>query len=356
MIEIAVRKRLADFSLDVELSLPAESVAVFGPSGAGKSTLLKSVAGLLKPDSGRIAVNDRTLFDSDSGEDIPPERRALGMMPQDPLLFPHRSVRENLLFGYRRIKGRERRVRFDEVVDILEIGALLDRRPHTLSGGEAQRVALGRALLTSPRMLLFDEPLASLDARLKARILPFLRRAIEHFGLPALYVSHDHLEVTSIAKTIVVLERGRVVGAGPYLEIIDSPRVYGAFTREGIDNVISAEVVENRHEDGYSEVAAGAARLRVPPIESPPGTAVGLTVSANDIILAREKPGRISTRNVLPGRVARIADVGNLLLVHVDVGCELVVELTPEAVKELDLEPGAEAWALIKSNAFSLLS
>jgi len=354
MIEIAITKRLAGFALEVDLSLPPEPVAIFGPSGAGKSTLLKAVAGLLKPESGRVSINGRVLFDSAAGINLPAEQRCLGLVPQDGLLFPHRSVRENLLFGYRRVKGRSRSIELNEVVEVLEVGSLLERRPDTLSGGEAQRISLGRALLASPLMLLFDEPLASVDTRLKWRILPYLKRAIDHFSLPALYVSHDHAEVTSVASTIVVIEHGRVIACGPYHQIIDLPQVCRAFTREGIDNILYGKVETNRPQEGYSVVAAGSARFKVPPLDMQPGMDVAVTLRANDIILAREHPAMISTRNILPGRVARIADVGNLLLIHIDVGCELVVELTPEAVRELELSPGAEIWALIKSNAFKV--
>lgn len=352
MIEIAVKKKLADFTLEVDATLPMEPVAIFGPSGSGKSSLLHTVAGLLKPDSGRIAIDGQVLFDSNSGVDIPPERRGLGLVPQDGLLFPHKTVEDNLLFGFTRVKDRARIIKLDDVVEVLEIGNLLKRYPANLSGGERQRVALGRALLASPKLLLFDEPLASVDNRLKDRILPYLQKAIAHFNLPALYVSHDHEEVTRIAKTIVVMLEGGIIAGGPYLQIIDHPQVYRAFTREGVDNVLQAKVIANIPELGYSEVTSGSANFKVPPLEIETGSEISLTISANDIILAKERPSRISTRNVIEGTVLRMADVGNLLLAHIDVGCELVVELTPEAVRELELADGAQVWVLIKSNAF----
>ncbi len=353
MIEISIRKRLADFTLEVDVELRAKAVAIFGPSGGGKSTLLRAVAGLVRPETGRIALDGRVLFDSDAGVNLPPERRGLGLVPQDGLLFPHRTMRENLLYGYRRVRGRPRTIELDEVTEVLEIGHLLDRFPATLSGGESQRAALGRALLASPLLLLFDEPLASIDVALKSRILPYLQRALSHFGIPALYVSHDQREATRIASTILVLHRGRVLACGPYLEIIDLPPVYGAFGREGVSNVVQATVLANMPERGYSETQIGRARFKVPPMEEAEGTLLSLSVRANDIILAREKPSRISARNILRGMILRLADVGDLLLAHVDVGCELLVELTPEAARELELAPNADVWVLIKSNAFS---
>lgn len=354
MIEISIKKRLAGFTLEVDISLPSESIAVFGPSGSGKSTLLHSVAGLVRPDEGKIAINGEVVFDSAGNIDTPPERRLLGLVPQEGLLFPHLDVKANLLYGFRRVRNRPKAIEPEDVLQVLDIENLLDRYPGTLSGGERQRVALGRALLASPQLLLFDEPLASIDAELKGRILPYLQRAVSHFRIPALYVSHDHSEVTRIASTIVVLSQGKVIAVGPYLEIIDLPLVYKAFTREGVDNILEASLSTNRPEEGYSEAQAGGTVFKIPPLTIPPGSQVSLNVRANDIILACDKPTRISTRNVLAGSVDHIADVGNLLLVHVNVGCELIVELTPEAVRELDLSPGAEVWALIKSNAFSV--
>jgi len=354
MIEITARKRFADFDLDVEFSLPGEPVAVFGPSGAGKSTLLNIVAGLLKPDSGRISINGELLYDSTTGIDTPAERRGFGLVPQEGLLFPHRTVRDNLLFGYKRVHGRPRTIELDEVVDVLEIGSLLYRYPATLSGGEAQRVALGRALLASPRLLLFDEPLASVDERLKWRILPYLKLAVSYFNLPALYVSHDPTEVTSIASRIVVLHGGRIVAAGPYLEIIDLPEVYGVFTREGVNNVLTGTVEANLPQYGYSVVGVGEATFKVALANAPPGSEIGLAIKANEVIIARERPGKISTRNVLKGKVAGFANVGSLILVHVDVGCEIIVELTHGAATELLLAEGTEIWVLIKSNAFQI--
>jgi molybdate transport system ATP-binding protein len=351
MIRIAVRKRLSAFDLDVDLALPEEAVAVFGPSGAGKSTLLNCVAGLVKPDSGSISIDGEVLFDTASGINMPAERRGFGLVPQDGLLFPHRSVKENLLYGYRRVRGRQRKIELEEVVEILEIEQLLSRKPGTLSGGEAQRVALGRALLASPRMLLFDEPLASVDQPLKRRILPYLKLAISHFKLPALYVSHDQLEVTSIANHIAVLRGGRIVASGPFSRIIDEPEVYRTFTREGVNNSLDGALEDNLPRYGYSVVRVGGAVFKVPPVEVEPGSQIGLVIRANDIILSRERPGKISARNALGGEVRSFANVGGLILVHVDVGCELIVELTPDAASELLLAEGTEVWVLIKSNA-----
>lgn len=356
MIELRIQRQLAEFSLHVDETIDTSPLAVFGHSGAGKSTLLRCIAGLDRPNSGRIAIDGDVLLDSKRDIHIPVQERQIGYVPQDGLLFPHLSVKKNLLYGFKRIYGRKRTIEFDDVLKVLEIGELLDRDISTLSGGERQRVSLGRALLASPRLLLFDEPLASVDRRLKGRILPYLIRAIEHFAIPTVYVSHDHEEVAQIAREILVLDRGRAVACGPYLEIVDNPAVFGLFSREGIDNIIRVRVARHDATQGFTLVEAGKAQFAIPPISLPVGEELSIGIKAGDIILALDRPSRISTRNALEGEVQRIVPVGDILLAHIDVGCELLVELTPSAVNELGLTPGVPLWALIKTNAFKLHS
>ena len=356
MIELRIERHLAEFTLRLEQSIEASPLAVFGHSGAGKSTLLRCIAGLDRPSSGHISIDGTVLFGSSRNIDLPAEERQVGYVPQDGLLFPHLTVKKNLLYGYDRIRDRDRTIGLDEVQEILEIGDLLERDVSTLSGGERQRIALGRCLLASPRLLLFDEPLASVDQRLKGRILPYLIRAIEHFAIPTVYVSHDHEEVAQIAREILVLDRGRAVACGPYLEIVDDPAVFGLFSREGIDNIIHTRVAEHDATQGYTLVEAGTARFAIPPVSLSRGEGLSIGIKAGDIILAIDRPSRISTRNALEGRVLHIAPVGDILLAHIDVGCELLVELTPSAVHELGLAPGVSLWALIKTNAFKLHS
>lgn len=215
MIRLAAKLRRDAFALDVDVELPGSGVtALFGPSGAGKSTIIDIVAGLVKPPQGTIVVNDVVYFDSDAGIDLPPEQRRVGYVFQDARLFPHISVEANLQYGQKRRAEADRIAGFDEVVELLGIAHLLTRRPATLSGGEKQRVAIGRALLAGPRLLLLDEPLASLDAARKAEILPYLQRLRARFALPMLYVSHVWAEVELLADHVVRLEAGRVVEQG----------------------------------------------------------------------------------------------------------------------------------------------
>lgn len=205
---------LEGFTLDINVELPAHVTALFGPSGAGKTTLLDIVAGLRRPDRAMIQVDDRLLTDTRSRKSIPPHLRKIGYVPQDLALFPHLSVRDNLLYGFKTCPGPRTPFRLSDALEMLDIGHLLERRPGQLSGGEKQRIALGRALLSSPCLLLLDEPMASLDARLKERILPYLRRVRDTFKFPILYVSHDSEEVTALCDEVLILERGSIVQRG----------------------------------------------------------------------------------------------------------------------------------------------
>ncbi len=212
MLELDLRARRGTFRLELKLSVDERICAIFGPSGSGKTSLLDFIAGLRRPDAGRIVLDGEPLFDSAAGIDLRPEQRRLGYLFQDGALFPHLSVRGNLRYGLRR-RGGDGPAE-NEVVEVLGLGELLDRRPDALSGGEKQRVALGRALLSAPRLLMLDEPLASLDDELKRRILPFLSRTVQTFGVPMLYVSHSSTELRNLADRVILLEKGRISGEG----------------------------------------------------------------------------------------------------------------------------------------------
>lgn len=225
MLKINVKKQQGSFSVQVKFTVDCTGVtALFGPSGSGKTSIINMVAGLTRPDEGHVIVNGRTLFDSEKRIDIPPEKRGFGYVFQDGRIFPHMSVLSNLTFGMKLVPRNRRTVSFDEVVELLGIDGLLGRRVANLSGGEKQRVAIGRALLTSPSLLLMDEPLASLDAARKAEVLPFVERLSGQLSIPILYVSHSLNEILNLANTIVLMDAGTVRSVGPVEEIVNQPQ------------------------------------------------------------------------------------------------------------------------------------
>lgn len=352
MLNLQLRHHLSEFDLEIDIQCDGPVTAVYGPSGAGKTTLLHLIAGLLQPDEGRIALGDDVLFSSADGVAMPPETRRLGLVFQDDLLFPHLSVSANLRFGYDRLTPAQRRLHPERIIELLEIGSLLQRRPTYLSGGERQRVALGRALLTSPRMLLMDEPLASLDQGLKSRIIPYLRHIRTDLGIPILYVSHSVAEILELTTQVLVLERGQVLAHGDFFDVARNPDVLRLLDEHSFENVLPVEIVDAGGETCVADCAGQ--RLQLPACDRPAGTRLFVGVRADDVILARQRPEGLSVRNALRGIVEEVSAVGPTCLVSLDVGHRLVAKVTPQAVAELSLEPGQEAWCLIKTHSLRL--
>ena len=354
MLELRINHHLDDFTLNVDVRCPYEATAIFGPSGAGKTTLLNMVAGVLRPDEGHIAIDDVVLFSSDRSIDLPPEQRRVGYVFQDNLLFPHLSVEDNLLFGHARTPSHERRFELDQVVQLLEIAPLLERRPQHLSGGEGQRVALGRALLASPRLLLMDEPLASLDQGLKSRIIPYLRHIRSDFDIPILYVSHSVAEILELTGQVIVLKQGRAVAHGDFFRIAQDPEVLPLVEEHGFENVLPVEVMSCDANAGVTRVRYGEQELKIPYCDRPIGSRLFAGIRADDIILARERVEGLSARNSLQGRVLEISDVASKELVYVDVGRRLAAKVTPEAVTALGLQVGDRVYCLIKTHSIRI--
>ena len=349
------RHSFGAFGLDVAFTAARGVTALFGPSGAGKSTVLEIVAGLLRPDSGRVALNGAVLLDTAAGVDVAVERRRCGVVFQDARLFPHLSVATNLRYGARRAPRDAVQPGFDEVVGLLGIGALLGRRPRDLSGGEKQRVALGRALLSRPRLLLMDEPLAALDAARRAEILPFLERLRDKNGVPILYVTHALDEVDRLADTMVLMEAGRVVASGSVESLsarTDLPALSG---RRDAGAVVPCRVSRHDEGRGLTELEFEGGVLLVPLRGEAVGRMLRLRLRARDVALAMRAPeGGISTHNVLAGVVSGVTAAGpHEAFVTVQVGgTALLARLTRDAVGRLGLEPGVQAYALVKSTAF----
>lgn len=354
MLDVAVRRRLGAFSLDVAFRGPEEGItALFGSSGSGKSTLVSAIAGLLRPEAGHVRLGAETFFDAAEGIDLPLHRRRIGWVFQDARLFPHMSVRDNLLYGLRRAPAAERRISLDSVVALLGIGELLARRPRALSGGEKQRVGLGRALLAQPRLLLMDEPLASLDAGRKAEILPYVERLRDDVRIPIVWVSHSLEEVGRLADTLVVLDQGHVVASGDVASVLtrldlfppDSPYEAGA--------ALAVRVVDHDEAFALTRLAFDGGMLRVPRIARTPGERLRIRIRARDVMLAASEPRELSALNVLAAVVEEVRAADDSQTdVRLAIGsARLVCRVTRLSAHKLDLSPGRRIFAIIKSVA-----
>jgi molybdate transport system ATP-binding protein len=348
-LEIDIHQRLGAFTLDVAFTAPAGVTVLFGRSGSGKTSIINAVAGLTRPDRGRIVIGGEVLMDSESGIWLPPHKRRLGYVFQDARLFPHLSVARNLDYGTRFApKGATGPAR-DRVIDMLGIGDLLTRRPGALSGGERQRVAIGRALLSRPRMLLADEPLAALDEDRKGEILPYFERLRDELDIPILYVSHAAAEVARLATTIAVLEDGGLRAAGPAGAVMADPCVT-PLGPGAAGAVLEARVVAH-HEDGVSELDASGLSLFLPRVAAPLGTPLRVHVEAQDVMLATHRPEGISALNVFeaqvrdirmgdgPGALVQLSANGNLILARI----------TRRSVTAMDLREGQSVFAVLKA-------
>lgn len=352
---IDIVKRYAAFTLECAVTFRAPVTSIFGPSGHGKTTLLNCIAGLARPDDGVITVLGTTVFSAADRTRVPPEKRRFGYVFQDAALFPNMNVRKNVLYGYNITPPALRDANPDQLFDLFDLENLLDRRVDTLSGGERQRVALARALASSPRLLLLDEPLASIDAAFKGVIIRYLKRVRDDLGTPMIYVSHSVSEVVALAEDMLVLSKGRPVAQGPPSDVLVQPGV-GAMTDYGaLENLLDASVVDLAPEQGLTTVDVGGVTLAAPYADASAGDLVTVSIRAGDIILTLDVPSRISAQNILPGTIAELHVHGPRVLARVDVGVELVVELTPRAVTDLALHSGLPVYLIVKSNSVLLL-
>ena len=351
-IEIACRHRHRSFELDVAFAVEGPGItALFGPSGAGKTTVINAVAGLLRPDHGRIAIDGRVLFDSAADVWVPPRQRRVGYVFQDARLFPHLSVEKNLRFGWRRAAQRLPESETAQVIEMLGLAPLLRRKPAKLSGGEKGRVALGRALLASPEVLLLDEPLAALDQARKDEILPYLERLRDEGRIPMLYVSHSLDEVSRLANDIVILKSGRVAAAGSVFDVLTDLHLPDFTGSSPYGAVLETTVLRHLPQDGLTILAFPGGELSVPKLQLPESARLRTHIRAEDVMLARERPVAISANNVLPARVAGIRTSDE---VHVDVqlrcgASALVARITRASASRLGLHDGMEVFAIVKS-------
>ena len=352
MLAVALRHGFPGFRLDVGFTAAEAGVtALFGPSGCGKSTILAAVAGLLRPEAGRVALGGRMLLDTEAGLCLPPEQRRCGMVFQDARLFPHLSVAANLRYGLQRAPAKATGPGFEEVVALLGLEALLERRPARLSGGEKQRVALGRALLCRPELLLMDEPLAALDAGRRAEVLPFLARLCEVARLPVLYVTHALEEVDALAHHLVLLQAGRVLAEGS-VEAMALRTDLPLAARRDAGAVLACIVEAHDAARGLTRLGFAGGALLVPLRTETVGTRLRTRLRARDVAVATQQPQGLSTQNILAAEVVALgaAATPHEAFVRLRIGpTELLSRITRDSAERLALRPGLAVWAVLKA-------
>ena len=347
-LTLAISKRYSAFNLELDVTLDQPRTGIFGPSGSGKSTLVNLIAGLEQPDSGRIELDGETLFEA-GRLDLPPEQRRVGIIFQQPNLFPHLNVTSNLLYGMKRCPVSRRDIDVKALVEVLGIGHLLKRGINNLSGGEKQRVAIGRAVLSNPRLLLMDEPLSALDDTLRFQIIEHLKTVSREFDIPYLFISHSLLEMRLMADEVLAVAGGQQIGRNTPDELA---RQRLGTTPAGYINLLRL---------GKPEPAAGLYRypwggtgLLLSVASSRPESIVEL--SSKDIMLFKRHPEAISARNLLPCTVHSLFDAGRKVGVELECGgSRLIAEIVRDAADELAIEPGITIHAAIKASAFRML-
>ena len=341
----------AGFSLEVAVENDGPWLGIVGPSGAGKSTLLEAVAGLI-PSLGTIRVDDTELQNTSENRQLSIQKRRTGYVFQGEALFPHLNVASNLSYGMEEPQLAPEQLLLAEVIDVFDLRELLDRRPPSLSGGERRRVALGRALLRQPRLLLLDEPLSGLDTMLRERILDYLARCRARFSVPALFVSHQLEDVLSLTDHVMIIVAGRIRASGNPHELLAGDHRAAVTHLLGFENVFEAQVIEvNRAAGTVAAQVIDGPVLHLPPGRVKQGQVVRVGIRAEDIILATQRPGPTSARNVCQGTVASIIPRGSLVLVEIDCGVSIVSKITPASAEELSLAPGSQVWFLAKTHS-----
>lgn len=351
-ITLDFRKTLGNFTLDLNCTLQKKVTAFLGASGSGKSTLLNCISGILSPDKGEIVFGDQTLYASDSRVNMPPEKRSFGYIFQEGYLFPHLTVAQNIRYGQPR-NLRKNSASISQLLEILEISDLLQRYPKQLSGGQRQRVAIARALAMEPRLLLMDEPLASLDSGLKNRIIPYLHHIKNTYEIPIVYVTHAISEAMALADDAFLLSDGKVTASGEPYQLLTAPSALPIANLTGVENILSLPIANSDEHRGVTELEIGSQYLVIPYVDTKIGVEIPIAIRAEDIIISLEPNLPISARNILNGTIDAI-DNQTLLSIKVE-GFHLSVKITHEAREQLQLCKGKEVYCVIKANAINLL-
>jgi molybdate transport system ATP-binding protein len=364
-LSVQIRKSFSsterDFTLEIEFVAPPGFTILFGPSGAGKTTLLDCVAGLAVPDEGRVSVGDRVLFDSSARINVPISRRNIGYVLQDLALFPHLSAEQNAEYGLADLPRHARKEKAEALLREFRIDHLRKQYPSEISGGERQRVALARSLVTDPCVLLLDEPLAALDASTKSKILDDLRRWNEAHQIPILYVTHSREEVIALGERVLVIEQGRIITRGTPHEVLSAPAQETIAQLAGFENIFDAQVWLVHEDRGTLTCRLPAKKsgtfvlLETPLIRAEAGSFLRVGIRAGDILLAISKPEGLSARNIIPGRLLALERRDMVIFARVDCGVEMSVQLTLAARDALHLKEGQEVWLVIKTHSCHLM-
>ncbi len=351
---VEARHRLGNFSLEAAFTSEGGVTALFGRSGSGKTSLIRIIAGLMRATEGRVVLDGDVLADTARGIFLPPHRRRFGYVFQEARLFPHLTVRQNLNYGRWFSPKGARTENPDRIIDLLGISDLLDRQPANLSGGEKQRVAIGRALLASPRLLLMDEPLAALDEERKAEILPYLERLRDEVGIPIVYVSHSVAEVARLADKVVLMADGRIAATGSASDVLGGTRLSSAIDRREAGSVLSGRVEARDAAHGLATIRLdGGAAVLVPGAAVSPGEAVRLRIPARDVLVATVRPEGISALNILEG-VVEAVDPDGEGMANLRIACggdHVHARITALSVERLGLAPGLPVHAVVKTVA-----
>jgi len=351
-LEVDLQSTLGAFKLDTQLRAGQGATVIYGRSGSGKTSLINAIAGLSVPQNGYITLNDQTLFNAQKGVNLPLHQRRIGYVFQDARLFPHLNVAENIDFGARYVEIPLSPKQRDAVIEMLGIGALLQRRPAALSGGEKQRVALGRALLSAPNLLLLDEPLAALDMQRKQEILPYFERLRAEGGPPMIYVTHDMSEIVRLADHLCVLRNGRSVAQGTAEDVLANPANMKLIGVQDAGALITG-VVDHHAEDGLSGIRLSAGMLFAPRMNVAVGTSVRIRIRAQDVILSQSEPKGMSSQNILQAKITAIEEgVSSGFAIALSAGTDrLLARITARALSKMELKVGQSIWAVLKANA-----
>jgi molybdate transport system ATP-binding protein len=361
VLGVRIRKRFREaqssFELDVDFQAVPGITILFGPSGAGKTTILDCIAGLQAPDEGAISVGSGKVFDSEAGINVPARLRHVGYLFQTLALFPHLSVTQNIEYGLAGLDPGERKQRVDEIMGSFQVSAMAQRRPGQISGGERQRVALARTLVTRPRVLLLDEPLTALDTATKGRIIDDVRKWNQRFRIPVLYVTHGRNDAFALGERILLLENGAVVAKGFPHDVLHRPELESVAQLAGFENLFDGTVTERHLEQGTMACRLGTSQveLEVPLTRVDLQQAIRVGIRAGDILIATSLPLGLSARNVIPGIVNSLEQRDATVVARVDCGITFEVHITLGAMRSLHLSAGSRVWLVIKTYSCRVL-